>query len=128
MDRCAGSLCAWDRYVSRSGEPAPQATLAWMLAFIFAPGVGVLIYFLFGRDRKAFSKQSELLRQDLEADAFPLLAPMLCRQDEEITRLEDEECRPQKADAPREAQFQFGFDERGTMWRSSRMRQSFTPA
>ena len=66
----------------------PQATLAWMLAFIFAPGVGVLIYFLFGRDRKAFSKQSDLLRQDLEASAFPLLAPMLCRQDAEITRLE----------------------------------------
>ncbi|MCC2643320.1 MAG: cls [Nitrospira sp.] len=66
----------------------PQATLAWMLAFWFAPGVGVLIYFLFGRDRKAFSKQSELLGQDFEADAFPLLAPMLCRQDEEITRLE----------------------------------------
>lgn len=66
----------------------PQATLAWMLAFVFAPGVGVLVYFLFGRDRKAFSNQSELLRQDLEASAFPLLAPVLCRQDEEITRLE----------------------------------------
>ena len=66
----------------------PQATLAWMLAFVFAPGIGVLIYFLFGRDRKAFSKRSELLRQDLEADALPLLAPMLCRQDEEIVRLE----------------------------------------
>lgn len=66
----------------------PQATLAWMLAFVFAPGVGVLIYVLFGRDRKAFSKESELLRQDLEANAQPLLAPMLSRQDAEIARLE----------------------------------------
>jgi cardiolipin synthase A/B len=41
----------------------PQATLAWMLAFIFAPGIGALIYILFGRDWKAFSKQSRLLRQ-----------------------------------------------------------------
>jgi cardiolipin synthase A/B len=36
----------------------PQATLAWMLAFFFAPGIGVLIYILFGRDWKAFSKQA----------------------------------------------------------------------
>jgi cardiolipin synthase A/B len=28
----------------------PQATLAWMLVFIFAPGIGLLIYVLFGRD------------------------------------------------------------------------------
>ena len=68
----------------------PQATLAWMLAFIFAPGVGLLVYVLFGRDRKAFSKQSELLRQDLEANALPLLCPMLSRQDAEIARLERE--------------------------------------
>ena len=38
-----------------------------MLVFVFAPGIGVLIYFFFGRDTKAFSKQSELLRQDLRA-------------------------------------------------------------
>jgi cardiolipin synthase len=68
----------------------PQATLAWLLVFIFAPGVGVLIYILFGRDRKAFSKQSSLLRQDLEANALPLLSPMLGRQDAEIARLERE--------------------------------------
>jgi hypothetical protein len=32
----------------------PQATLAWMLVFVFAPGIGVLVYVLFGRGRKAF--------------------------------------------------------------------------
>jgi cardiolipin synthase len=68
----------------------PQATLAWMLAFIFAPGIGVLIYILFGRDWKAFSKQSRLLRQDLEASALPFLSPLLSRQDAEIARLEGE--------------------------------------
>jgi cardiolipin synthase len=68
----------------------PQATLAWMLALIFAPGIGVLIYILFGRGRKAFSKQRRLLMQDLEANARPLLSPILSRQDEEIARLEGE--------------------------------------
>jgi cardiolipin synthase A/B len=66
----------------------PQATLAWMLVFFFAPGIGLLIYLFFGRDRKAFSRQSRLLRQDLEASAGPLLAPALARQDAEIARLE----------------------------------------
>jgi cardiolipin synthase len=68
----------------------PQATLAWMLVFFFAPGIGVLIYLLFGRDRKAFSKQRSLLRQDLEGNALPLLSPLLSRQDAEIARLEGE--------------------------------------
>lgn len=66
----------------------PQATLAWMLAFVFAPGIGVLVYILFGRDGKAFSKQRELLRQNLRANALPLLSPILSRQDSEIARLE----------------------------------------
>jgi cardiolipin synthase len=68
----------------------PQATLAWMLALIFAPGIGLLIYIFFGRDWKAFSKQSRLLRQDLEASARPFLSPQLSRQDAEIARLEGE--------------------------------------
>lgn len=66
----------------------PQATLAWMLVFVFLPGVGIVVYVLFGRDSKAFARQSRLLRQDLEANARPLLAPLLSRQDAEIARLE----------------------------------------
>jgi hypothetical protein len=71
-----------------SENRAPKATLAWMLAFILAPGLGVLIYFLFGRDGRAFSKQSKLLKQDLAETARPVLTPILSRQDAEITRLE----------------------------------------
>jgi cardiolipin synthase len=66
----------------------PQATLAWMLVFFFVPGLGLVIYVLFGRDNKAFSEQRRLLMQDLEANARPLLAPILARQEEEIARLE----------------------------------------
>jgi cardiolipin synthase len=35
-----------------SENRSPQATLAWMLAFILAPGVGVLIYFQGGGTRR----------------------------------------------------------------------------
>ncbi|HET9717355.1 MAG TPA: cardiolipin synthase [Pseudolabrys sp.] len=66
----------------------PQATMAWMLVFFFLPGIGLLAYVFFGRDRKAFAKQSRLLRQNLEANAKPLLEPILSRQDAEIARLE----------------------------------------
>jgi cardiolipin synthase len=66
----------------------PRATLAWMLVFFFAPGIGSLVYIFFGRDRKAFSKQSRLFMQDLQEDARPLLSPLSSRQDAEITRLE----------------------------------------
>jgi cardiolipin synthase len=68
----------------------PQSTLAWMLVLFFAPGIGLLIYLLFGRDTKAFSKQSKLLMQDLEANALPLLSPILSRQDAELVRMGSE--------------------------------------
>lgn len=68
----------------------PQTTLAWMLVIFFLPGIGLLIYLLFGRERKAFSKRGKLLMQDLEANALPLLSPILSRQDAELARLEVE--------------------------------------
>jgi cardiolipin synthase len=74
----------------------PQATLAWILVLIFLPGLGLLVYVLFGRGRKAFAKQSKLLMQDLEANAKPLLSPILSRQDAEIARLEDESASARK--------------------------------
>ena len=66
----------------------PQTTLAWMLVLFFLPGIGLLIYLLFGRERKAFSKRNKLLMQDLEANALPLLSPILSRQDAALVRLE----------------------------------------
>jgi cardiolipin synthase len=68
----------------------PQSTLAWMLVLFFAPGFGLLVYLLFGRDSKAFSKRRKLLMQDLEANARPLLSPILSRQDAQLARLETE--------------------------------------
>lgn len=66
----------------------PQATFAWMLLFLVLPGIGLLVYVLFGRDRKAFSRTRDLVRQNLRANAEPLLEPLRARQDAEISRLE----------------------------------------
>lgn len=66
----------------------PQATFAWMLLFLVLPGAGLAVYFLFGRDRKAFSRERTLARQDLRATAGPLLEPARARQDAEMARLE----------------------------------------
>lgn len=68
----------------------PQATLAWMLLFLTLPGIGLAIYALFGRDRKAFSRQRKLARQNLQGTAAPLLEQLLTRQDAEIRRLESQ--------------------------------------
>src|SRR3954469_17144175 len=68
----------------------PQATLAWMLVFVSLPGVGLIAYVLFGRNRKAFAKQRKLLRQDIEANAKLLVSKILSRQDAEIAQLEGE--------------------------------------
>ena len=65
----------------------PQSTLAWMLVLFFVPGLGLLIYLLFGRNNKAFSRRRRLLMQNLEANALPLLSPILSRQDAELSRL-----------------------------------------
>jgi cardiolipin synthase A/B len=66
----------------------PQATFAWMLLFLVLPVVGLVIYALFGRDRKAFSRQRKLARQNLQGTAAPLIEQLLARQDTEISRLE----------------------------------------
>lgn len=76
-------------YIVRENR-RPQSTLAWMLLFVALPGVGLVIYMLFGRDRKAFSRERKLARQNLEANAEPLMGPARARQDAEIERLESE--------------------------------------
>jgi cardiolipin synthase A/B len=66
----------------------PESTFAWLLAFIFLPGIGLLIYLFFGRSHKAFSKRQTLWKQNLEPAAVRLLRPALERQDAAIQKLE----------------------------------------
>jgi len=42
----------------------PQSSFAWMFLFIALPVIGPVIYFLFGRDYKAFSRRRRLTRQN----------------------------------------------------------------
>ena len=43
----------------------PQSTFAWMFLFILLPVAGLVVYVLFGRERKAFDRRRRLLRQDM---------------------------------------------------------------
>jgi cardiolipin synthase A/B len=42
-----------------------EKTLAWLLAFLLLPVIGVLIYLLVGREHYAFSRERRLLQQEL---------------------------------------------------------------
>lgn len=69
---------------------APQTTFAWMLLFFMFPPGGLLIYLLFGRDWKAFSRANKLVRQELGSDLDRVFIPRLPRQDEAIAKLESQ--------------------------------------
>ncbi len=42
---------------------SPQSTLAWLFLMVLAPGVGLVVYFLFGRGSNAFSHRKALRRK-----------------------------------------------------------------
>lgn len=65
----------------------PSSTFAWMLLFYVFPIGGVVIYFLFGRDLKAFSREKKLTKQQVGGDLTPALLPLQARQQEEIEKL-----------------------------------------
>jgi cardiolipin synthase len=46
-----------------SENRSPQSTFAWIFFFLVAPGIGLVIYFFFGRGWRAFSREDELMRQ-----------------------------------------------------------------
>src|SRR5262245_1138343 len=68
---------------------SPQMTFAWLLLFYAVPVIGVLIYFMFGRDHWAFSRQNKLMRQKLRdiMAASDYLAQMTAYQEAQIDRL-----------------------------------------
>lgn len=67
----------------------PQATLAWILILLNFPVVGLVIYLLFGRDPKAFSRERKLIQQDLAKGLTQSLTPLLAQQDQALAELED---------------------------------------
>lgn len=70
---------------------SPSKTMAWLLAFLSLPVVGVALYLLFGRDYRPFSREDKLLQQELDnhLTATPKVAEFLARQPQEIKKLKD---------------------------------------
>lgn len=52
----------------------PSATLAWMLLFSLLPGLGVVVYLLFGRRHLDFGRTAMLMRQELAQRLEPVFA------------------------------------------------------
>ncbi|MBX3014127.1 MAG: cardiolipin synthase [Caldilineaceae bacterium] len=68
---------------------SPSKTLAWLLAFLSLPIVGVVLYLLFGREYRPFSREDKLLQQELgnHLTATPNVARFLALQPQEIDKL-----------------------------------------
>ena len=64
----------------------PQSTFAWILLFIVLPGVGLVIYVLFGREFRNLHSDPRLVHQDLDSGPEPLRA-LLRTQDETLSEL-----------------------------------------
>ncbi len=68
----------------------PQATFAWIFLFILLPPVGPVIYVLFGRDHKAFSRPRGMITHDLNEGPRHILGPLLEAQTETLEYLQDQ--------------------------------------
>lgn len=79
-----------------AGNGRPQVTFAWMFAFYLLPGLGIVLYILFGRDWKAFSHRRRILKQDLGPAVQSILSPILDEQEELIRALETQSVSHQK--------------------------------
>ena len=68
---------------------SPQATFAWIFFFLFFPILGVIVYFMFGRDYRAFSRHDELQRQELRSILFatPHISDVAQNQDQLYAQL-----------------------------------------
>lgn len=68
-----------------------EKTLAWLLAFLLLPVVGVIIYLMFGREYHAFSRERRLLQQELGANLLTssAMAKFVAQQPAEVEKLKN---------------------------------------
>jgi cardiolipin synthase len=69
---------------------SPQSTFAWLFWFYIFPIGGVLIYLLFGRNRRAFSNERRLLRQEMGERLALLLRPIVAMQPTAVRQVRQE--------------------------------------
>jgi cardiolipin synthase len=92
MDGWTWTGAAFAAYVLAAGvfivaeNRRPQATFAWVLLFVVLPGLGLLIYVLFGRELRDFGAIPRLVHHDLDGGPEPLRA-LLRTQDETLSEL-----------------------------------------
>ena len=69
----------------------PEKSIAWIACFLLFPVFGVVIYFMFGRDYRAFSRHDKLLRQELGSNlnTNPYVADFLAQQAAELKHLRE---------------------------------------
>ncbi|MTE01108.1 cardiolipin synthase [Paracoccus sp. YIM 132242] len=68
----------------------PQSTFAWMFLLAFVPGLGLLVYFLFGREMRGLAGSRHLVHQDLEQDLERALASLRAQHERALERLDRE--------------------------------------
>jgi cardiolipin synthase len=68
----------------------PQATMAWILAIVALPGLGLFLFVLFGAEYRAFGHSRRMTRHDLDRGPEPL-ASLLDAQRETLKQLEGED-------------------------------------
>ena len=73
-----------------SENRTPQSTFAWLLVLIAFPVVGLLLYIFLGRGSHAFSKETELARQEMGSDLMRDFGELAERQQEYIDRIRQE--------------------------------------
>jgi cardiolipin synthase len=66
----------------------PQATFAWMLLFFVLPGAGIVLYLLFGRNRRVFSRQRRLVHQEVPGRLGTLLDELGQQHDRALEAME----------------------------------------
>ncbi|HTU99691.1 MAG TPA: cardiolipin synthase [Luteitalea sp.] len=68
---------------------SPQSTFAWLFLMVLAPGVGPVVYLLFGRGSRAFSYRHALRRQMGRSGLLKELSAVRDAQEEAQTALSD---------------------------------------
>ena len=68
----------------------PQTTFAWLLLFMLVPGIGLIVYYFFGRGYHAFDKQKELMQEKIGSDLLEDLNFLIERQSVLIERIAKE--------------------------------------
>ncbi|QQO45541.1 cardiolipin synthase [Paracoccus sp. MC1862] len=83
----AGYLVVTVTYII-SENRRPSATFAWMLLFFVLPGLGVVVYLLFGRKHQDFGQTGNLMRQELADRLNPVFAALAPEHERAVARMD----------------------------------------